>query len=147
MTRRNETITIDCSDCGISWSRERGVGALPKRCSDCHVLARRASSYKWRAANLDRRSEYQRRHNLRRHYGLTVEEFEAMFDAQGRVCAICKGTDPAGRNWCVDHSHETGAVRGVLCNHCNRGLGMFADDTERIFAAIQYLKDFRRSIA
>jgi cytochrome c1 len=82
-----------------------------------------------------------RRRNLRRNYGLTVEQYEALYRAQGGVCAICKGV-PTGKRarLAVDHDHETGAVRGLLCDHCNRGLGGFRDNPERLRLAAEYVE-------
>lgn len=72
-------------------------------------------------------------------YGLTLEQYEAMFLAQDGKCAICRSPDPRGDHWHIDHDHDTGRVRGILCGHCNPGLGYFGDDPERLAAAIQYL--------
>lgn len=71
-------------------------------------------------------------------YGITQSEFEEMFAAQGGRCAICESDDPT-RHWTVDHDHLTGAVRGILCWHCNVGLGHFRDDALNIVAAADYL--------
>jgi len=74
----------------------------------------------------------------RRHkYGLNVEEYDALVLASGGLCAICSGD--MGDDICVDHCHDTGAVRGLLCRHCNFGLGHFRDDPERLRAALAYL--------
>lgn len=60
-----------------------------------------------------------------------------MMHEQGGVCAICKGSLDKP---CVDHSHETGAIRGILCIPCNTGLGAFKDNTESLANAIEYLE-------
>jgi len=95
------------------------------------------------------RSEHRRSMNkhsdLMRHYGISLEEFKALKEAQGGVCAICKGP-PKGRgaknkDFTVDHDHDTGKVRGLLCGHCNRGIGMFLDDPQRLRAAAAYLEE------
>lgn len=75
-----------------------------------------------------------------RMYGLAPGTYEDLFEAQHGRCAIC-GRQPEGRNLSVDHNHTTGRVRGLLCGPCNRGLGFFADDPERLRAAILYLVD------
>ena len=62
-------------------------------------------------------------------------EVAAMIEAQGGLCAVCR-VKPAEH---VDHDHETGAVRGILCFTCNCGLGNFNDDTERLDLARRYL--------
>lgn len=62
-----------------------------------------------------------------------------MVDDQNGVCAICL-KPPTVKALCVDHSHDTGTVRGLLCDKCNQGLGRFDDDPTMLEAAIQYLK-------
>lgn len=73
-------------------------------------------------------------------YGLTVEQYEAIFESQESACAICHSPDPRGDHWHVDHDHNTGRVRGVLCARCNVGIGHFGEDPERLLAAIHYLR-------
>jgi Recombination endonuclease VII len=55
-------------------------------------------------------------------YGITVAQYAEILEAQGNTCAICKGTNMA-LPLCVDHDHETGKVRGILCTNCNLLLG------------------------
>lgn len=58
--------------------------------------------------------------NLRNKYGITLEQKQALLKAQGGKCAVCGATKPGGkRDWCTDHDHETGKVRGVVCHRCN----------------------------
>lgn len=57
-------------------------------------------------------------------YGITIEQYDAMFAAQGGVCAICD-KPPKNRRLDVDHDHSTGQVRGLLCAPCNRLVGFF----------------------
>ena len=90
--------------------------------------------------------EVNRRAHLRYYYGIEVEQFDAMRAAQNYRCAICKRhedelTIPKGRvnKLVVDHDHETGAVRALLCNGCNSAIGYFDDDADRLEAAIAYL--------
>ena len=88
------------------------------------------------------REENRRAHGLRK-YGLTVKEFDALAAAQGGRCAVCSQKPKEGdrkRNLAVDHEHATGRIRGLLCDACNIGLGMFRDDPRRLRAAIAYLK-------
>lgn len=79
-------------------------------------------------------------------YGLTVEQWQAMVDAQGNRCAICgsppvPGSGPATKRLHVDHDHRTGKNRALLCNACNRALGYFRDDRDRLLAAARYLEE------
>lgn len=82
---------------------------------------------------------------LKRTYKITLEEWYDMFDKQNSLCAICNQEgfklDPASANLLVvDHCHTTGKVRGLLCHNCNRGLGLFKDDRERLLKALAYLE-------
>jgi hypothetical protein len=74
-------------------------------------------------------------------YGLSIADYDRMFEAQGGRCAICK--ERSDRALCVDHDHATEQVRGLLCNNCNSGIGKLKDDPDRLRAAIAYLERFR----
>lgn len=82
----------------------------------------------------------ERTYHLRRRYGITAEEADAMLVIQGGLCAICR-TAPAAH---VDHDHATGAVRALLCFGCNGGLGQFRDDPESLRAAADYVEEHTR---
>lgn len=76
---------------------------------------------------------------LKRRYGLTQAEYDAMWEAQGRCCAICKrAKNPSRKGWQVDHDHVTKRVRGILCINCNRDLRV-AENTAFMAAAQPYL--------
>lgn len=86
-----------------------------------------------------------RRSALKRNYGMTPEQWDGMFEAQGGVCASC-GTAPketAKRRFHVDHDHDTGAVRAILCHGCNVALGQLGEDPERIRALADYIEGFK----
>jgi hypothetical protein len=101
------------------------------------------SARRYREANRERVEQAQRKSKLMHQYGLTVEEYDEMLAAQGGVCAICKSDDPGHgkKNFCVDHNHDTGKVRGLLCKDCNTGLGMFGDSITALMQAANYLND------
>lgn len=83
-------------------------------------------------------------------YGITVEEFDALLASQGGGCAICGRTDSGdgdSRKMSVDHCHERGVVRGILCAQCNRGIGALGDDPDRLLAAAEYLLKHKDIIA
>jgi hypothetical protein len=89
---------------------------------------------------------------LRKKFGIGEEDYERMLKEQNGCCAICKSPTPKGRkrgsggevkNFYVDHCHETGKVRGLLCNHCNRGLGLLGDDLDNLKLAVEYLSKVR----
>lgn len=92
------------------------------------------------AHNAERRALVRRRSMLKKKYGITLEQYDAMLAAQGGGCAICRTTDPGVKGvFHVDHCHDTGAVRGLLCSPCNTGLGHFKDDVERLVRAVNYV--------
>lgn len=73
-------------------------------------------------------------------YGIKPEEFSALLDRQGGLCAICRADEAGGKGgWHVDHDHATGKIRGLLCQNCNLMLGNAKDDPARLQAAITYL--------
>ena len=89
--------------------------------------------------------------NLHYRYGLNLKTRQEMLDSQGRGCKICRkpieffeeftGKHSTENQAVIDHCHETGKVRGILCNKCNRGLGHFNDDLNLFAAAMEYLND------
>lgn len=84
------------------------------------------------------RKEWFRRRDLKRAYGIELEEYEALAKAQQHLCLVC-GVQPPDGSLVVDHCHKQGNVRGLLCNQCNTGLGLFKDNTETLRNAITYL--------
>ena len=86
-------------------------------------------------------SSESRRLNLWKKYKLTIEDVELMIDNQGGGCAICGHSDRKSNTIfpCVDHCHDTGRVRGVLCQKCNAGIGLLGDDITTIERALEYL--------
>ena len=77
-----------------------------------------------------------RKYALSHDYGLTLEKFDALVVSQNGRCAICGDRDEL----VVDHDHETGCLRGLLCQHCNTGLGRFRDNLNSLQKAIDYLR-------
>jgi hypothetical protein len=84
------------------------------------------------------RRKSQRKDQLKYYYGMSVADYEALLAKQNGACAICKQT--FAQTPCVDHSHITGEVRGLLCRSCNLGLGHFKDDPRLTRAATAHLE-------
>jgi Autographiviridae endonuclease VII len=100
----------------------------------------KAARARWNLKNQDKMRKYRRRHYLKRTYGITPEQQEAMFAEQGHKCAICSRENSKWKHgWCVDHDHKSKKIRGVLCNDCNVLLGKFQDSIPRFQAFIDYL--------
>jgi hypothetical protein len=89
--------------------------------------------------------EDRRRRHLRHRYGIEPEAVDALVAAQDGKCALCERPfstlKPKQKH--VDHDHKTGAIRGVLCDRCNRGLGYLQEDTQVLAKAIVYLGRIR----
>jgi len=84
-------------------------------------------------------------------YKLPHGWWEETYRKQGGVCALCaapfRGWGRGDRRLMVDHDHETGGVRGLLCGDCNTAIGRFGDDPVRLRAAAEYIERFRRDVA
>ena len=120
-----------------------------KGCDTC----KKASDKRYAKRNADRIRNYNRewqasyrgtdqwRDNmLRRDYGISLEEYQALLEAQDHSCAICgKHQDTEQRKLAVDHNHETGKVRGLLCGNCNMGIGLLGDTPAGLKLAYEYL--------
>ena len=114
------------------------------RCKDCDDVARK----KWKSNNHERAYHSTRNNNLKTKYGIDIEWYNKKFEEQGCKCAVC-GVDKnsiTGKNrhlnFAVDHNHVTGKVRGVLCNKCNRAIGMLGDSSEALRQAAAYLTEY-----
>lgn len=95
----------------------------------------------WVKANPELVKRYDRSSKLKYAYGITLSDYNAMLNAQGGVCAICKQPCKTRRRLAVDHNHVTGKVRGLLCNACNNELGRFVDSSEILKAALDYINE------
>jgi hypothetical protein len=90
--------------------------------------------------------ESSRRAHLKRNYGMTLEEYNRISEAQNHVCMICGKPEMNSKNkvLCVDHNHTTGEIRGLLCGLCNSGLGNFLDNKELLMKGIEYLNKYEK---
>jgi len=88
--------------------------------------------------------ERAKKSRLKTRYGLSVEDFERMKDSQKGVCAICKLPETFKQNFdlSVDHNHDTGQVRGLLCNRCNVSLGLMQENINFLENMIEYIKKY-----
>lgn len=109
-------------------------------CRECFAAHRRLEKM--------RDTDKYRAIHLLSNFGITPDEYNAMYQAQDGVCAICQQPETtAGKTFlAVDHDHKTGVIRGLLCGNCNKGLGYLRDDSALLARAINYL-DRPRSAA
>lgn len=105
----------------------------------------------YRASDKGRRAE--RSADLRKRYGITESDYEALYQKQGGVCAICgkSETVPHGKTGkpgrlSVDHCHKTGQVRGLLCSRHNLMIGLMQDDPETADRAAAYLRSLKEEL-
>lgn len=125
---------------------DRLPGATSGRCRPCHSRASNGARERRKAEDPIAHQRRERDRALRRRYGITLAEYERRLAEQGDRCAICRTDDPAPgmaeryRTFVVDHDHESGDVRGLLCRKCNSALGLLADDPARMRAAANYVE-------
>jgi len=120
---------MKCNHCGgihLYRAREIENEAHTKKCAEF-------KSSNW--SGLDRWDAI-----IRRKYGITQTEYDGLAEFQEHQCAIC-GKDDVYRALDIDHNHDTGEVRGLLCTNCNTALGRFKDDIEGLEKALYYLKN------
>ena len=130
---------LKCSKCG----KEKDVDQF-------HIRKNRPRGYtsqckKCRISYPKKRSEgYTRNYDLKRMYGITSEIYDELLTRQNGKCKICQRhvsevSNKHKKNLCVDHCHDTGKIRGLLCDKCNRAIGLLNDDVEMLKKAIIYL--------
>jgi hypothetical protein len=151
-------LLADCSICGPAAEiRLRPPRPSEKRSAECMTMVREHKKRWGKGRKRDRSNwkkkkyvypleqrrkwassspEQRRESRLKATYGITLDDFERMREAQGGRCAIC-GTSPD--RLVVDHCHESGKVRGLLCAHCNISLGFMRDDPSAARKASEYL--------
>lgn len=101
-------------------------------CRICHL----SHSKKWQKENPEKVKNMQ----LRSKFGVSLEWYNITLEKQNHCCAICGKNEKEFKNKLyVDHNHETGEIRGLLCVNCNAGLGSFKESTWALNKAIQYL--------
>ena len=151
-----------CTKCGKKKSEEeftrdrKAPSGLTYWCKACYreyrrlhaartTARRHGRSVKRKVADLAwadgyRHSDKGRNWRLKFKYGISLAVYDYIWDRQKGVCKICGLPNKDGKKLSVDHDHKTGKVRGLLCNRCNRGLGVFRDDPEILHKATEYLK-------
>jgi hypothetical protein len=124
-------------------------------CKSCAI----AKVALWQKANPERRRINARKYHVKRRdsgqvredkfkirYGITVADYDKKFEAQGGLCAVCRRPPPLHNLKTfalgLDHDHKTLVNRGLLCQNCNAGLGMFGDSIELMESAIAYLQQY-----
>lgn len=113
------------------------------QCDDCN--SKEYTRYaKSRLTEEGRRRELT--NQMRHLYGITYEEYEELAAQQNHVCEICRqGRNRKGQRLFVDHDHDTGVLRGLLCQNCNSVLGLAHDSPEVLRQAAEYIEKYREN--
>ena len=90
-------------------------------CRSCYRIKKK----RWYSVNREGHARWLRKSNLKRKFGLTIEQYEDLLRQQRGVCALCVKKCRTGNRLAVDHCHLTGRIRGLLCYRCNTHLGWF----------------------
>lgn len=99
----------------------------------------RVRQQKWKTDNPAQHKKLERKSYLKKRWGLSVDEYQKMSEAQDHRCAICRQPESENRSMAVDHDHSTGKIRGLLCRPCNTSLAQF-ENTDSLQRAVEYLK-------
>lgn len=125
-----------CRTCGETLRYEHGS----KQCVACSRRVKYAYNKSEHGKRMNRNRE------LLKSYGISIDQFEAMFRLANGKCEICN-IELKPKGWskdsvAIDHNHKTGKVRGILCNSCNRGIGHFFDDVDILNNSVKYLEKY-----
>ena len=107
------------------------------QCKECRSFISR----EWRSKNENMINIKNASRKMFSRYGITIDDYDNMLTEQNGVCAIC-GTSKLSKNksrFAIDHCHNTGAIRGLLCSNCNSGIGKLKDNPDIIIKAYEYL--------
>ena len=110
---------------------------------DAYKLTDKGKEVRKRSAEKYRRSDHGKRKyrdlHLMKQYGMTSDRYKEILESQDGCCAICGGVNKDSKPLYVDHSHNTGEIRGLLCMQCNASIGQAGDNTYRLMKMVEYL--------
>ncbi len=127
-----------CPECGESdrqkFYLDKNGNKSNARCKECHKAYCKKN---WHSKT----REQKQASRVRAMYGIEPEQYLKMYNDQKGCCAICGEEPSTQRGLHLDHCHETGKVRGLLCHGCNVGIGSLRDDPDILKKALDYLKE------
>ena len=137
-----------CKSCQSEWTKEFNKSSRGKELrkdwneKNVEKIERYRTLYRNDTVKHEAYKKYQRDYWLLKQFGITPDDYKKMLEGQNGKCAICGAIEShsKGHRLAVDHDHETGKIRGLLCHNCNVGLGNFKDSPDLIRSAIEYLK-------
>ena len=140
--KSNVKILATCNSCNTD--RLVSYGEYSPTCWECNLSSQKGIAHprylqRVKSGGSDRALDLY----LRRRYNITLEKYLALLTEQKHKCAVCGISQSSeGRRFCVDHSHETGIVRGILCQPCNTSLGLLKENRVSLKNMISYLERF-----
>ena len=135
-----------CSKCGDILpiykfvQRKRTPDGLRSQCKDCDSKTNKEIRQRKLEEDYLGTRLKERKNNLKRMFGMSIEEYDKKLGDQGGGCKLCGLECISGKRLAVDHDHKTGKIRDLLCNNCNAGLGKFQDNPELLIKAADYLR-------
>jgi len=133
-----------CTACGKVAIPGKTLCAIHEEYHHKYREAHKEKQHNYDAARYRADPDASRNGCLLNNYGITIEEYNELFIKQGGRCAICgRHQSELRKHLFVDHEHTTGAVRGLLCNKCNFGIGYFQDNDQLLLEAAKYLNGAR----
>lgn len=129
----------DCGESKAVYYNQMARGGVTS--CGCKQRLKGKLSTSWKHGN-SRTKDYQINYQMNRNYGIGLDEYNTMFTKQQGKCAICSGEPPKNQHkkrLNIDHCHSTGKVRGLLCDACNRAIGLLKDSEKLLNNAIKYL--------
>ena len=137
------TVTKICKTCGVETDVVEYQKDATKKdglrpyCKECTSKRRKQLLSK----------ETIRQRNLEKNFGKgALDVYRDLFEAQQGVCSICSRPENGRyKHLSIDHDHDTGKIRGLLCNNCNRGLGLLKDSPELLRKAARYVENYKET--
>jgi len=139
--RLKAVVEDHCKMCGVLLTR--GKTTKYQYCKKCYPTFKAEWEKQRAKRRLKEDPHYVKRRHLKSKFGLSLVDFEELFLSQGTRCAICLSEVSRGNGWHVDHDHEDGKIRGILCHFCNLAIGHFRDDVDSLTKAINYLSNWK----
>jgi Recombination endonuclease VII len=161
--RYRDGFSSRCKQCNTEYARERKLAHYKKTEPDTYIIRTNPApeGYKWcrKCMRVKPNDQFYSKYikdylatyckdcdqsrDTKYRYGVDTTIYNKMFEEQDGKCAICRSSDTKSKSqlrFHIDHNHKTGKLRALLCACCNRGIGMFYENIDWLFAAIEYLK-------
>lgn len=133
-----------CNKCSVfkPWGdyslNSKGINGRKSVCKSCSNKQQRSLQNRRKREDPVKFAEDRYNKNLKYALGLSTDDYEKLLEVAGNRCQIC-GSDRGARRLSVDHCHETGKIRGLLCHLCNTAIGKLGDNSQGVYRAYDYL--------